>query len=84
MSINKQTHNIQQARYDDGYLVSRRYHSEYSNQAGKVNMPPKAAYWTHFTVEGVTATCLLGGCKNPKVSLGAKHDAKDTKKRLGK
>ena len=46
-------------------------------------MPPKAAYWTHFAVQGLTATCLLGGCKNPEVSLGPKDGAKVNKKKIG-
>lgn len=34
-------------------------------------MPPKADYWKHFRVEGVTATCLKEGCPRPVISLGS-------------
>ena len=27
-------------------------------------MSPKAAYWSHFSIDGVTATCMVGGCRN--------------------
>ena len=46
-------------------------------------MPPKVAYWLHFSIDSVTATCLVGGCRIPLVSLGSKHDTKDKSKRLG-
>ena len=44
-------------------------------------MSPKAAYWSHFLIDSVTATYLVGGCRNPLVSLGSKHDTKDKTKR---
>ena len=30
----------------------------------------RASYWSHFSMTGKKATCLLGGCKTPLVSLG--------------
>ena len=31
------------------------------------SVPPKAAYWSHFLIDGVTATCPVCGCRNPLV-----------------
>ena len=46
-------------------------------------MPPKATYWSHFLIDCVTPTCLVGGGRNLMVSLGSKQDAKDKTKWLG-